>query len=118
MVAPFGLPPLGLSEEAPDAPTDKPIRMVRTPRGWKAFDMIFQSKLGAPLRETLQQAIRCSIDNKATPMSEKHRALFVHVRDRLVGMLVHDQDLIAELAEHCDIDNGVDQYMYLQTGAY
>ena len=87
MVAPSGLLPLGLGTE-PNDEIMKPCRLVRTPRGWKAFDMIFQTKLGAPLRETLQQAISCSINNNVTPSSEKQRALFTHVRDRLVGMLV------------------------------
>ena len=74
MVAPSGLPPLGLGTEPND--DVKPYRLVRTPRGWKAFDMVFKSKLGAPLRETLDQAIQNKVNNKVTSFNAKHLALF------------------------------------------
>jgi hypothetical protein len=113
MVAPSGLLPLSLGTE-PNDEIMKPYRLVRTPRGWKAFDMVFKSKLGAPLRETLHQAIKNKVNNKVTSFDAKQLALFVHIRDRLIALLVNEQDIVAELAEHCDPDNGVDQYLYLQ----
>ena len=112
MVAPSGLLPLSLGTEPND--DMKPYRLVRTPRGWKAFDMVFKSKLGAPLRETLDQALQNKVNNKVTSFNAKHLALFAHIRDRLIALLVNEQDIVAELAEHCDPDNGVDQYLYLQ----
>ena len=78
------------------------------------FDVMFQSKLGAPLRTTLSEAVQNSHCNQVTPANDKQRALFAHIRDRLVGMLTYDQDLIAEMIEACDPDNGVDQYLYLK----
>ena len=82
MAASLSGSPLGLDLGVTSEPygTAAP-RLTRTPQGWKVFDMLFQAKLGAPLRTTLAEAV---LTNSTTATDDKHTALFTHIRDRLI----------------------------------
>ena len=87
------------------------LRLTRTARGWKAFDMIIMSSLGANLRTTLKAAVQAQTFKA---VDDKHGALFEHIRDILINVLRNEQDLISELAEQCNPSNGVEMYFYLR----
>ena len=91
--------------------TNSAIPLKRTPKGWIAFDAVFQARLGQDLEASLDYALE---NNIIDPADAKQAAIFKHIHRRLIIALANEPDLVATLAEMFPSKNGVKAYIHLR----
>ena len=87
------------------------IPLTRTPKGWIAFDAVFQARLGQNLEASLEYALENDITD---PADAQQTSLFKHIYRRLIIGLANEPDLIATLAALFPSKNGVKAYIHLR----